>query len=140
MRLVVAALAGGVFGLGLVVSDMINPARVLAFLDIASGAWDPTLAFVMAGAMVPMVVAWALTGHRAAPALGGAFPEPSRGLPDGRLLSGAALFGLGWGVSGLCPGPAVAGISIGGWPVALFGLCMLLGLALSDRALRANSA
>ena len=129
MRLVIALIAGAVFGLGLTLSDMIDPARVLAFLNVAGGAWDPTLAFVMGGALVPMVAAWSLTGRLRGPVLAPRFPaRPTSGI-DGRLIGGSALFGLGWGVVGLCPGPALAALSLGGWPVWLFCVAMLAGMA-----------
>jgi uncharacterized protein len=133
MRLLVSALAGALFGIGLALSDMLDPARVLAFLDVAGGAWDPTLAFVMGGALVPMALAWRIAAARRAPALGGAFPGRPAGGIDARLLGGAALFGLGWGAVGFCPGPALAALGIGGWPVWLFVAAMLAGMALHDR-------
>ncbi|MEO0361336.1 MAG: DUF6691 family protein [Pseudomonadota bacterium] len=132
MRALVSFFAGGLFGVGLAVSDMIDPARVLAFLDVESGAWDPTLAFVMGGAMIPMAAAWALSRRRAAPALGGAFPAAPKGGIDARLVGGAALFGLGWGLVGFCPGPALAALTLGGGPVLLFVAAMLAGMAGHD--------
>ncbi len=128
MRMIVPLLAGGMFGAGLVISDMIDPARVLAFLTVTSGTWDPTLAFVMGGAMIPMFVAWMVSRRRTAPAYGEAFPADPKASIDGRLLAGAALFGLGWGLVGLCPGPALSGLLIGGWPVVLFVAAMLAGM------------
>ena len=128
MRTITPLLAGGIFGAGLLISDMIDPARVLAFLTVTSGAWDPTLAFVMGGAMIPMFVAWMLRRRRTAPAYGEAFPAEPKASIDGRLLAGAALFGLGWGLVGLCPGPALSGLLIGGWPVVLFVAAMLAGM------------
>lgn len=134
MRVIVAALAGGLFGLGLTVSDMIDPGRVLAFLDIAGGAWDPTLAFVMAGALLPMGLAWAVAGRLASPVCAASFPARPTGGIDARLLMGAALFGAGWGLIGFCPGPAVAAAGIGGWPVWLFVAAMAAGMGLAARA------
>jgi uncharacterized membrane protein YedE/YeeE len=130
MQVLLSLLAGALFGAGLMVSDMIDPARVRAFLDIASGAWDPTLAFVMGGAMVPMLIAWRVAARMRAPACGGGFPARPAGRIDARLLGGAALFGLGWGLVGFCPGPALAALTLGGWPVALFVVAMLTGMAL----------
>ena len=98
MRVLVALFAGALFSLGLMVSDMVNPARILGFLDvaaIATGGWDPTLAFVMAGALVPMALAWRLAGRRAAPVCGGSFPGRPARSPDRRLAAGAAIFGAG---------------------------------------------
>ena len=126
MRILVALAAGSVFGTGLVISDMVNPARVQAFLD-PFGAWDPTLAFVMGGAMIPMLIAWALTPGRA-PLFGSGFPE-MRTQIDGRLIGGGAMFGAGWGLAGLCPGPALAALSFGGGGLILFVAAMLAGIA-----------
>ena len=111
---------------------MIDPARVMAFLQVASGQWDPTLAFVMGGAMLPMFVAWSLRHKRQAPLMGGAFPAQPGAHVDGKLIGGAALFGLGWGLVGFCPGPALAALLIGGWPVVLFVAAMLVGMFLQD--------
>jgi hypothetical protein len=133
MRILVSLLAGLLFGLGLAVSDMIDPARVRAFLDLASGAWDPTLAFVMGGAMIPMILAWQVARRQSAPACGTSFPGRPAGGVDARLLGGAALFGLGWGLVGFCPGPAVSAIGLGGWPVWLFVAAMAAGMALESR-------
>lgn len=128
MRKLIALIAGLIFGLGLVVSDMINPARVLGFLDLFGGAWDPTLAFVMIGAVLVMGVAWSLAGARQQPVFGGEMPGPVSNLIDGKLISGAALFGLGWGLVGLCPGPALAGLLVGGAPVLVFIAAMIFGM------------
>ena len=133
MRVIVALAAGSVFGIGLVVSDMINAARVQAFLD-PFGAWDPTLAFVMGGAMLPMIVAWAVSKSRR-PAFADAFP-PEPGAIDRRLIAGSALFGGGWGLAGFCPGPALAALSFGGWPVLVFAAAMLLGMFGFDASAR----
>jgi len=129
MSMLAALVSGLVFGLGLVVSDMIDPSRVLGFLDIASGAWDPTLAFVMAGAIPPMAVAWRIAKSRKASLLGTPLPGRPSGGPDRRLLAGAAIFGLGWGLSGFCPGPAIAALGVGGWPTWLFGAALFAGFA-----------
>ena len=135
MRLAVALLAGGIFGLGLTLSDMVNPARVLAFLDVAGGAWDPTLAFVMGGALLPMAVAWRIAAS-GKPFFAGTFPGPASQVIDLRLLGGAALFGLGWGLVGLCPGPALAVLSLDGWSAWVFAVAMLAGMALANALLR----
>lgn len=133
MRTLIALLSGSLFGAGLFVSDMIDPGRVLAFLDLASGAWDPTLAFVMAGALIPMALAWRLTYRRTEPLSGGTFPPSPRQDADGALLGGAALFGIGWGLSGFCPGPALSSAGFGGPQVWLFLAAMLAGMALAPR-------
>ncbi len=130
MRKLIALLAGLIFGLGMVVSDMINPARVLGFLDLFGGAWDPTLAFVMGGAVVVMAAAWLLAGTRQAPVFGGDMPGAASSFIDARLIGGAAIFGLGWGLVGLCPGPALAGMLVGGLPVLIFIAAMIFGMAL----------
>lgn len=133
MRILVSLLSGLLFGLGLTVSDMIDPARVLAFLQVAGGAWDPTLAFVMGGALVPMAIAWAVRRRLSAPACGGSFPDPASTNIDARLLAGSALFGAGWGLVGFCPGPALAALTQGGMPVLIFVAAMLVGFWLGGR-------
>lgn len=120
---------GLLFGLGLVVSQMLNPAKVLAFLDVF-GDWDPSLALVMGGAVVAASVGFALAGRRAAPLWAPAFQIPTRRDLDARLITGAALFGIGWGLAGLCPGPAIAALPLGLWRSVVFVLAMLAGMAL----------
>jgi len=129
--LLLALACGLVFGLGLTVSGMINPARVLGFLDVA-GAWNPTLAFVMGGAVVVAAVAFALGRRRAAPLLEGRFHAATRSVIDSRLIGGAAIFGVGWGLVGYCPGPALAALALGRWETLLFVLAMLAGMALFE--------
>ena len=119
MRITIALLAGAVFGLGLTISDMVNSPRVLGFLNVASGAWDPTLAFVLGGAILPMALAWRFA-RGGQPLFGPVYPGPASAVIDLRLLGGAALFGLGWGLVGLCPGPALAVLSFGAWPAWAF--------------------
>jgi len=128
MRKLAALIAGLIFGLGLVVSDMINPARVLGFLDLFGGAWDPTLAFVMTGAVFVMAIAWTLAATTQKPVFGGGMPGAVSSLIDRKLIGGAALFGLGWGLVGLCPGPALAGLLVGGKPVVVFIAAMIFGM------------
>lgn len=122
-----ALLSGVLFGAGLAVSGMADPARVRAFLDVM-GRWDPTLAFVMAGAMLPMVVAWRIKARLDRPLVGDGFHVPSTSKIDGKLVGGAALFGVGWGIAGLCPGPAIADLAVRPLPAALFVAAMLSGM------------
>ena len=129
MRKLVALASGALFGAGLVIADMINAQRVQAFLD-PLGAWDPTLAFVMGGAMLPMIAAWLYAKGRR-PAFADAFPGRP-GAIDRKLVAGSALFGAGWGLAGFCPGPALASISFGGWPVWLFVAAMIVGMVIHD--------
>ncbi|MEK1887521.1 MAG: YeeE/YedE family protein [Phyllobacterium sp.] len=126
-RVLTAVACGLLFGAGLVVSDMINPARVLAFLDI-TGNWDPALAFVMGGALIPSSIAYLIRNKRRAPVLDTTFHVPANRRPDGRLVGGAVLFGLGWGLVGLCPGPAIAALTTGRWEAVLFVAAMLGGM------------
>ena len=130
MPRILAALASGLlFGLGLVVSGMVNPAKVLGFLDVA-GDWDPSLAFVMAAAIPVAALGFRRGSGMAAPLCDAAFAPPARRRIDARLLGGAALFGIGWGLAGFCPGPALASLGFGGWPVLGFVAAMLAGMGL----------
>jgi uncharacterized protein len=112
-RMIVALLAGMLFGVGLAVSGMVNPAKVVGFLDVAGGEWDPTLIFVMGGALLVTILAFRMILKRARPILADGFALPSKSAVDRRVLGGAALFGVGWGLSGFCPGPAVAAMVTG---------------------------
>lgn len=130
MRIPFAALLVGlIFGAGLALSDMINPARVQAFLDVA-GAWDPSLAFVMGGAIIPSAIAYAISRRMDRPLLGRAFFIPENRRLDPPLLLGAAMFGIGWGLVGFCPGPAISGLVLGTWQPWLFVAAMLVGMGL----------
>ncbi|AFL52479.1 putative membrane protein YedE/YeeE [Sinorhizobium fredii] len=126
-RMLAAIVCGLIFGAGLVISDMINPGRVLAFLDVA-GSWDPSLAFVMGGALIPSAVANIIRSRGSAPLLDSRFYVPTNRSIDWKLVTGAALFGLGWGLVGFCPGPAIAALSTGRWEAALFVAAMLVGM------------
>ncbi|MEL6243133.1 MAG: DUF6691 family protein [Pseudomonadota bacterium] len=126
MRLLAAFLAGGLFGAGLMLSGMTDTNKVRGFLDFL-GAWDPTLAFVMGGALIPMAIAWRMTPGRA-PLFGGSFPAQVTAVLDRRLVIGSMVFGLGWGLVGLCPGPSLASLSYGGWPGLVFFGAMALGM------------
>lgn len=129
LHIVAAAAAGLLFGAGLTVAQMVNPAKVLGFLDIA-GNWDPSLAFVLAGA-VGTVTLGLLVVRRSlsAPLFAAAFDPPSDRAIDRHLVFGAVLFGIGWGLVGLCPGPALAALAIAPAKVALFTAAMLVGMA-----------
>lgn len=128
-----AALASGlVFGLGLAVSGMMNPAKVIGFLDVA-GDWDPTLAFVMGGALLVAVPAYRLIPKRERPVLEEEFSLPEKKAVDAPLVGGSVLFGVGWGLVGFCPGPAIAALGTGLVPVFAFVAAMLAGMALHAR-------
>lgn len=131
-RLFFALLAGGLFGAGLFISGMTDTAKVQGWLDIF-GAWDPTLAFVMGGAMLPMAIAWLLTKKRT-PLVGGRFPAAPNPKLDRNLILGSVFFGVGWGLAGLCPGPAVASLSYGGWPHWVFFAAMIAGMVVAPAA------
>lgn len=130
MRLFMALICGALFGGGLVVSGMTDTAKVQGFLDLF-GAWDPTLMFVMGGAVTVMFVAWILAGRRTQALLGGSLPTAPRTEITPQLAAGAALFGAGWGLAGFCPGPALASLSFGGWPVLLFAASMVAGMVIA---------
>ncbi len=130
MSLIISAFASGLlFGLGLVISEMVNPAKVLGFLDVF-GNWDPSLALVLASAVMVSALGFALGRRRDAPLFAPAFNGPSSRSLDKKLLSGAALFGVGWGLVGLCPGPALTALTFGPWQVFVFITAMMTGMAL----------
>jgi len=121
--------SGLLFGMGLTVSGMTDPQRVRGFLDVF-GDWDPTLAFVMGGAVLVMAVAWRLQARMAKPFFAHAFSLPDRSDLDPRLLTGAVVFGVGWGIAGLCPGPAVASLALSPVHAIPFVAAMLAGMLL----------
>ncbi|MEQ8898833.1 MAG: hypothetical protein RID23_17255 [Roseovarius sp.] len=127
MRGLFAFLAGGLFGAGLLVSGMTDTTKVQGWLDFV-GAWDPTLAFVLGGAIVPMAIAWRVAARRQSAALGTPIPSKPGVKLDTRLLTGSALFGVGWALAGLCPGPALASLSYGGTQGIIFLLAMIAGM------------
>jgi uncharacterized protein len=143
-------LAGGLFALGLVLGGMTQPAKVLAFLDIGglargvsstadAGLWDPSLAFVMGGALAVSLLAFWLTPKRGKPLADSTFHLPTRTDIDKPLIVGAALFGIGWGLAGYCPGPALASV-LGGWDALMFAVAMVAGMWAAKRfPLRAHS-
>jgi hypothetical protein len=118
--------AGGLFGTGLLLSGMTDTTKVQGWLDVF-GDWDPTLAFVMGGAILPMLIAWRIA-RKGAPLVGGAYPAPPKHEIGHRLITGSVLFGMGWGLAGLCPGPAMASLTYGGWGGALFLAAMVSGM------------
>jgi uncharacterized membrane protein YedE/YeeE len=124
-----ALVAGMLLGAGLALSDMMNPARVLAFLDVA-GAWDPTLVFVMLGAVAAAASGYLASRRMKRPVFGSKFFIPENRVIERRLVTGSALFGIGWGLVGLCPGPAVAALVFGMWQPWLFFCAMLAGMLL----------
>lgn len=138
-KLLAPLIVGLIFGAGLAVSDMVNPARVLAFLDLA-GQWDPTLAFVMAGALVPSAIAYLIRRRLRAPLLEPRFHIPENRAVDRRLLGGAVLFGAGWGLVGFCPGPAISALSLGSWQPWPFVAAMVAGMLLHRLAVRRTPA
>lgn len=128
MRQMLTALAAGtLFGAGLALSDMVNPARVLAFLDLL-GDWDPTLACVMGGALGPAAVGYVLSRRMRAPLFHDRFHVPVNRTVDRKLVTGGLIFGAGWGLVGYCPGPAIAGLAFGSWRTLVFVLAMLAGM------------
>ena len=128
-RIAIALLAGALFGLGLAVSGMTDPDKVLDFLDVA-GRWDPSLALVMGGALLVAIPGFAWARKRRASLCGDPLPAPPRTGIDARLLGGSALFGIGWGIAGYCPGPALANLAHAGEAIA-FVIAMLAGSQLA---------
>ena len=128
MALILASFCSGViFGLGLLISGMNEPEKVLGFLDVF-GAWDATLAFVMAGAVAVASAGFVLARRQSAPLFAANFTWPSRSDIDAPLLVGSALFGVGWGLSGICPGPAVVNLAGLTAPIVVFVAAMVLGM------------
>jgi hypothetical protein len=124
-------MAGLVFGIGLLVSGMANPAKVLGFLDLA-GRWDPSLAFVMAGAIAVGTIAFAAARKRSASFLGLQMRLPTLNRVDRPLVVGSLLFGIGWGIAGFCPGPALVALGMGQGKAAIFVAAMLVGMGIFE--------
>lgn len=125
---------GLVFGFGLLISGMSNPAKVLNFLDIAAiwtGTWDPSLAFVMAGAIAVTFIGFKLVLKRSQPLFAEVFHLPTKADIDARVIVGPAIFGVGWGLAGFCPGPAITALGCGTLPAALFVVAMFAGMWLA---------
>jgi len=136
MRGIIALLCGMVFGIGLAVSGMTDTAKVLGFLDIF-GAWVPDLAFVMGGAVCVTLVTFRFVLKRKRPVLSPSFLLSGKTVIDGRILGGAAIFGIGWGIYGYCPGPALSALVYLDSKTGIFVVAMLVGMALANRVSRA---
>ncbi|WP_137891139.1 DUF6691 family protein [Ramlibacter sp. 2FC] len=131
MASLTSLLAGLVFGIGLIVSGMANPAKVLGFLDLA-GPWDPSLAFVMAGAIAVGSIAFFLARKRTVSLIGAEMRLPTSRSIDRRLVGGSLLFGIGWGIAGFCPGPGLVALGMGEAKALLFVAAMLAGMGLFE--------
>jgi uncharacterized protein len=138
MNRFVEFLVGLLFGVGLILAGMTDPGKVLGFLDFA-GAWDPSLALVMGGAIAVGVCAFAVARKRTTSFLGGAMHLPGPGHIDRPLVLGSLAFGVGWGLAGFCPGPALVSLGAGHWQAAVFVLAMLAGMWLFDAMGKANA-
>lgn len=126
MKLLYALFTGLVFGVGIAVSGMMDPAKVLNFFDVA-GSWDPSLAFVMGGALLVTFIGYRIVWRCDAPLFEGRFQVPTSTVLDGKLIGGSALFGIGWGIAGFCPGAAIPALGTGRWEVALFLISVAVG-------------
>lgn len=131
MNALTSLLAGLVFGLGLVISGMANPAKVLGFLDLF-GEWDPSMAFVMAGALLVGTIAFHLAGKRTRAILGAPISLPKARDIDRRLVLGSLAFGIGWGLAGYCPGPVITSLAVGGVKPWIFFLAMMAGMLIFE--------
>lgn len=138
MQRVIAFLVGLLFGWGLLLSGMTDPGKVLGFLDL-SGAWDPSLAFVMGGAIAVGFFAFALARRRTRTFLGGALHLPTATAIDRPLVVGSLLFGAGWGLAGFCPGPAIVSLASGQAKAAVFVVAMLAGMLVHEAVARATA-
>ncbi|MCL4167982.1 UNVERIFIED_CONTAM: hypothetical protein GTU68_062369 [Idotea baltica] len=138
MRLFVSYIIGLIFGIGISISGMANPAKVLNFFDVA-GTWDPSLIFVMGGALVTTFIGYRFVLRRPAPALGDSFQLPTRRDFDLPLIGGSAVFGIGWGIAGFCPGGALPALGTGRWEVFTFTIALVAGV-LAAKALRRLAA
>ena len=133
MRLIAAYLIGLVFGVGIAISGMANPAKVLNFFDIA-GTWDPSLIFVMGGALITTFIGYRLVFGRKTPLLEGSFQIPTSQIVDMRLIAGSAVFGVGWGIAGFCPGGALPALGSGRWEVFAFVGAVIVGVLIAKLA------
>jgi len=135
---IIALVCGALFSAGVCISGMVRPSKVLGFLDFG-GRWDATLLVVMASAMAIHVLAWRVVKAARAPRFGDKFPGPPSNVIDARLVGGAALFGLGWGLAGYCPGPAIVAVVSGAKSTLVFVAAMLAGIAIVQAVLRKDS-
>jgi uncharacterized membrane protein YedE/YeeE len=138
MQVIMALIVGLLFGIGLIVSGMTDPSKVIGFLDLA-GAWDPSLGLVMAGAIAVGLLAFRIAAGRERSLLGDAMRLPSATRIDRRLVLGGLAFGAGWGLAGYCPGPALASLAGGGAKPLIFSAAMLAGMALFELVERLRS-
>ena len=130
-KFIVSALIGAIFGLGIAISGMANPAKVLNFFDVA-GSWDPSLIFVMGGALITTAIGYLVVfGARQKPVFDADFHLPINKTIDPRLIGGSAVFGIGWGIAGFCPGGAIPALGFGGLPVIAFVGAMIIGIVLA---------
>jgi len=132
MRFLTSYLIGLVFGAGILISGMANPAKVLNFFDIA-GTWDPSLAFVMGGALIVTAIGYKVVLKRPSPLLGASFQLPLRRDLDLSLLGGSAVFGVGWGIAGFCPGGALPALGTGRIEVLIFIIALVAGIVVARR-------
>ncbi|ABV94251.1 conserved hypothetical protein [Dinoroseobacter shibae DFL 12 = DSM 16493] len=130
MKLIATYLISLIFGVGIALSGMANPAKVLNFFDIA-GSWDPSLIFVMGGALITTFIGYKLVFGRAAPLLEEKFSLPTSSAIDARLVGGSAVFGIGWGIAGFCPGGALPALGTGRWEVFAFTAALIAGIFLA---------
>lgn len=136
IRLFISLISGLLFGAGMIISGMVNPQKVIGFLDV-TGNWDPSLAFVMMGALAVFTPAYHLVIKKRSNAINGEkLPEVSKAKVDSTLISGAIIFGIGWGLSGVCPGPAVASIAGGSSMILVFVVTMLIGMYIAKQYLQ----
>jgi hypothetical protein len=138
-QVAVALASGAVFGLGLSLSGMLDPARVQGFLDVF-GAWDPSLAFVLGGAVAVAMIGVVFMRRMARPLLDTVFDLPTATKIDARLTIGSAIFGVGWGLAGFCPGPALSALSLGLMPVVAFVVAMVVGMIVHEHLVQRQSA
>ena len=130
-KFIISALIGAIFGLGIAISGMANPAKVLNFFDVA-GSWDPSLIFVMGGALITTAIGYLVVfGAREKPVFDADFHLPINKTIDARLIGGSAVFGIGWGIAGFCPGGAIPALGFGGLPVIAFVGAMIIGIVLA---------